>query len=159
MLGYLVSIMSIRYVIPLFLLLLVVGILDSSYLTYERFSGAIPPCSTSLWVDCGKVLRSDYSALFGIPLSLLGLGHYAVLLAVTILLVRSKQAILKKWVLLQSLVGALFSVYLIYIQLGLLHAICVYCMLSAVVSFALLPIAWLIYTNYENHSVVEKSVT
>lgn len=159
MLGYLVSIMSIRYIVPLFLLLLVVGILDSSYLTYERFSGTIPPCSTSLWVDCGKVLRSDYSVLFGIPLSLLGLGHYAVLLAVTILLVRSKQAILKKWVLFQSLVGALFSVYLIYVQLGLLHAICVYCMLSAAVSFALLLIAWLIYTNYETHSVVEKSVT
>src|SRR5699024_7132303 len=59
------------------LFIAVLGILDASYLTYEHYSKSIPPCSTSIWVDCGKVLSSKYSMVGPFPLSLLGLVFYS----------------------------------------------------------------------------------
>jgi uncharacterized membrane protein len=126
-------------IIVLFLLAFI-GVLDSSYLAYEHFSGFIPPCSTNLlFLDCGKVLSSTYAVLWGIPLPVLGILHYVGLLFNLILNVR-KGFKYKNLLFAQVAIGFLFSLYLIGLQIFVIHAFCFYCMISAVDSITLFVI-------------------
>lgn len=116
------------------LVLALIGFADSAYLTYEHYAKILPPCSTSVFVDCGKVLHSKYALVFGIPLALFGVGYYlmqVLLLRVTIV---QKNSSLKKYLLILSTAGFLFSLYFVYLQLVILKAICLYCMVSALTS-------------------------
>lgn len=47
----------------------------TAYLTASKLSGAPVVCLAS--GGCGSVLNSEYATIFGIPLSLLGLGAYS----------------------------------------------------------------------------------
>src|SRR3989338_3390816 len=66
-------------VLVFILVLVLLGIIDSGYLTYEHYAKTVPPCSTSIFIDCGKVLRSKYAVMFGIPLAVIGVIHYGLL--------------------------------------------------------------------------------
>ncbi len=136
------------------ILLALLGIADSGYLTYEHFSNSIPPCSDSIFVDCGKVLGSEYSMVAGVPLATLGLFHYSALLGVLVFLFKTVQSphqrLVQRVLVLQGIAGALASTYFVYLMLGVIQAICLYCMVSAINSFVLLPVTLLAYTTYEN---------
>ena len=118
------------------LVLSVAGLTDASYLTYEHYSGFIPPCNPNAFIvaDCGKVLRSDYSVVFGIPLALFGVAQYILIFCWTILAKIERKSIYSKLGVLQSLFGFLFSMYFVYLQLVVIKAICWYCMGSALIS-------------------------
>lgn len=120
-------------------LFIVLGIIDAGYLTYEHYRQVIPPCTINSFLpilsDCGRVLRSSYSVMFGIPLAVLGVVQYVFLLLIVIFLFRYKKRIFIYWLILQSMLGAIFSLYFIYLQLIVLKSICLYCMLSALISF------------------------
>ncbi|MFH0979706.1 MAG: vitamin K epoxide reductase family protein, partial [Candidatus Roizmanbacteria bacterium] len=78
--------------------LAIVGLIDSSYLTYEHYANVIPPCIINRYFpiisDCGKVLRSSYSVMFGIPLALFGVFQYLTLLIAVVSLIIWKKKIL-----------------------------------------------------------------
>lgn len=118
------------------------GIVDAGYLTYEHYQQVIPPCTINRLLpiasDCGKVLRSSYSVMFGVPLAVFGVIQYSVLLIVLILLIIYKKKIFTYFLILQSMVGTIFSLYFMYIQIGILKSICLYCTLSALISFMIL---------------------
>lgn len=125
----------------IFLIFALIGIVDAAYLSYEHYSGIIPPCSTNLlFLDCGKVLTSSYSVILGLPLALLGLFHYIVLVC-NIIFNDLQKYKFSKLLILQIGVGFLFSIYLISLQLFVIHAFCFYCMISAVNSIILFIIA------------------
>ncbi len=130
-----------------FLLLVVLGILDAGYLTWEHYSQSIPPCSTSIFVDCGRVLDSTYAVLFGIPLALLGALHYAVMFVLAIAAFTSGKRLFRRFLFFSTAVGILVSVYLVYLQLGIIGAICLYCMASALISLVLYVLARAIFTS------------
>ena len=54
----------------LLIVLSLLGIIDAGYLTYEHYQQIIPPCTVNRYFpiasDCGKVLTSAYSVIFGI---------------------------------------------------------------------------------------------
>jgi uncharacterized membrane protein len=126
------------------LIFALIGLIDASYLTYEHYSGIIPPCSTNLlFLDCGKVLTSSYSMILGIPLALLGLIHYATLSFLIVMNIL-KKAKWYKLILIQTGIGFTFSLYLISVQLFLIHSFCFYCMISAVNSIILFLLASLL---------------
>ncbi len=122
-------------------LLSLFGIADAAYLTYEHYQQVTPPCTVNhllpIASDCGKVLRSSYSVMFGIPLAVFGIIQYSFLLLVIILLAVYRKKIFAYWVILQSMIGAIFSLYFMYIQIGILKSICTYCTLSALISFVI----------------------
>lgn len=145
---------KILYIVIFFAL---VGMIDSIYLTMEHYSNEIPPCSTSIWVDCGKVLRSEYATIGAIPISLFGLVFYSTIFGLAAVrlalgsipqtqqdkmweilqkIVYPKNLSFRQWLLLVQLIltaaGLLSSAYLVYIQLGIIQSICLYCMISAV---------------------------
>src|SRR3989344_5394629 len=98
------------------LFVLFLGILDTAYLTWEHFANTIPPCSASVFVDCGKVLRSQYSTLLGIPLAAIGLANYLGSASLVILSIKTRKRVFGYLLLLQTVAGALTSVYLMYLQ-------------------------------------------
>ena len=121
------------------ILFIILGIIDAGYLTYKHYSNVLPPCTVNRFLpiisDCGKVLRSSYSVMFGIPLAVTGVFQYSLLLIAIIALIISRKKVFAYWIVFQSMIGAIFSLYFMYIQLIILKSICIYCTLSALISF------------------------
>jgi dihydroorotate dehydrogenase subfamily 2 len=125
----------------------IIGILDSGYLTYEHFLNVTPPCSTGAFADCGKVLQSSYAKIFGFPLALLGLIHYSLFTILSATQIITKKRSLSFAILVLSLVGFMSSLYFVYLQLIVIKAICLFCMISALNSAILFIITQLVFSK------------
>ena len=105
----------------------VLGLAIAGYLTYVHYAGIEPICAAS--GGCERVQSSDYAELAGVPVALLGLLGYAGILAAALMpgeLARFATA----WL---AVVGLGFSLYLTYLELFEIHAICQWCVASAVI--------------------------
>ncbi len=83
--------------------------------------------------DCESVNLSRWSELFGIPVALLGGLAYLAIIASCVLITReiyAEYARLAQFFL--AAIGVAFSAYLTYIELFVLHAVCPWCVLSAI---------------------------
>ncbi len=133
----------------LLVLLSILGIADAGYLTYEHYQQVIPPCTVNRFFpiasDCGKVLRSSYSVMFGVPLAVFGVFQYSLLLIAIIALIIFRKKVFAYWIIFQSMIGAIFSLYFMYIQLVILKSICIYCTLSALISFIIFFLSYKIF--------------
>ncbi|MEW6582986.1 MAG: vitamin K epoxide reductase family protein [Actinomycetota bacterium] len=111
----------------------VAGLGVSIYLTVERARGRAPSCVVG--GGCGTVQASRYAELAGIPVAWLGIAGYAGLLTAAALPGAAGGAL----GLLVAVIAAGFSGWLTYVELGILHAVCFWCVTSAVlVGIALL---------------------
>ncbi len=128
---------------------IILGIVDAGYLAYEHYRQIIPPCTVNRFLpiasDCGKVLTSSYSIMFGVPLAVFGVLQYSFLLIAVIVLIIFRKRIFSYWIIVQSTIGAVFSLYLMYIQLVILKSICLYCTLSALISFIIFFLSYKIF--------------
>jgi dihydroorotate dehydrogenase subfamily 2 len=153
--------MSSRKFTFFLIVLALLGIIDAGYLTYEHYSYAIPPCTTNIFIDCGKVLRSSYSEVFGIPLALLGLIYYATISGLMLLIIKNNKKLFKRkqlfkyGVLVFSSFGFLFSAYLVYLQLIVIGSICLYCMASAIISTSIFVIAQITFVNERKKTAIQ----
>jgi len=116
-------------------LLALVGLFVALYLWLHAlgFGGAIK-CGAS--GGCEVVQTSQWAVFLGLPVAFYGVAGYFALLAVAILGLRLAALPDRKWsVLLAGLASAgfLFTVYLTYIELFVIHAICRWCVGSAVI--------------------------
>ncbi|WP_067833150.1 vitamin K epoxide reductase family protein [Actinomadura kijaniata] len=104
------------------------GLGISVYLTVAHYNKGAMVCTTSSTIDCHSVTNSDYSDLLGIPLPLLGLGFFvAFAVLITPPALRSPSP-LPRWARLGSvIVGMLFVIYLVTVELAILHKICLWC--------------------------------
>ncbi|HLD11719.1 MAG TPA: vitamin K epoxide reductase family protein [Patescibacteria group bacterium] len=131
--------MSKRTWLYTLLILSLMGMADAFYLTWEHFQGGIAPCAITpfpILNDCGKVLRSQYSVIGPIPLALLGLFYYTTVFGSSLFLVTRKTVSPSqvRALFLLTCIGILTSSFLVYLQLFVIQAICMYCMLSAFLS-------------------------
>jgi dihydroorotate dehydrogenase subfamily 2 len=129
--------MSKRNYLYIILALAIVGVIDAGYLSWEHYANVIPPCSTNIFIDCGAVLRSKYSIVFGIPLAVYGLLYYIILSVVGLYTLLTSKRIGKYLIVIFSTIGLLVSTYLMYLQLFVIGSICLYCTGSALISFVL----------------------
>jgi len=104
------------------------------YLTYEHYSNRIPPCAVGAFFDCGLVLKSQYAMVFGVPLALIGVVHYLIFFNIACWAFVSIKRLPIYSLIVQSVVGFIASLYFVYLQIFVIHAICLYCMVSALVS-------------------------
>jgi len=113
--------------------LAVVGLLISAYLTWVHYAGVAPLCVGGSG-GCETVQSSSYATILGVPVAVVGLVGYSGLLLSASL--RDEVGIYLGF--LVALVGALFSAYLTYLELFVIHAICEWCVASAAVIVAAL---------------------
>lgn len=84
--------------------------------------------------DCELVNTSRYSEFLGVPVALFGMGAYAALLALAVAVARGFQSEwARRGLFALAAVGVAFSIYLTYIELFILHEICPWCVLSALI--------------------------
>jgi uncharacterized membrane protein len=114
--------------IPAYALTLI-GIGVSVYLTIAHYNDNVAlVCSSSGTVDCHSVTTSEYSTLLGIPLPLLGLAFFVGFAAlITPPALRSERPLFRWGRLVSVCVGVLFVVYLVTVELAILHKICLWC--------------------------------
>jgi uncharacterized membrane protein len=106
------------------------GIAVAGYLTAVKLAGQLPACGPLR--GCETVALSEYSDIAGIPVALLGACFSAVLLVLQLAWWRSgeRRALIAAYGL--SLFGTLFVVYLTYLELFVIHAVCIWCVAYAV---------------------------
>ena len=94
--------------------------------------------------DCEYVQTSPYGALFGVPVAFYGVVGYALILAVALAGLQPA-SLGRRWptrlLAVLAVGGFLFTLYLTYIELFVLHAICRWCVGSGVVITAITIVA------------------
>lgn len=129
-----------RYALPL---LALAGLGVAAYLSYvelfhaEAFCGPIGGCNV--------VQTSRYARLFGVlPIGVLGAGGYLLILACSAAQQAWKQRLgraARLAIFAGALFGTVFSAYLTCIEIFILHAVCIWCLSSAVLITLILTIS------------------
>ena len=112
--------------------LAVAGIGVAGYLTWVHYEDLSPVCVGG-GGGCERVQNSEYADLAGIPVAVLGLGAYLVILAA--LQIRTEATTL--FAAAVSLISFGFAVYLTYLELFVIDAICQWCVVNAVIETGL----------------------
>lgn len=110
-----------------------VGFFDAAFLTVEHYLGAVPPCSVVN--GCETVLTSSYATIGFVPVALFGAIYYA---AIFLFALRANHI----WLRRLTTIGFLATLYFLYLQFFVIQAICLYCLLSAVVTITIFVLAW-----------------
>lgn len=118
------------------IVLTVAGLGVASYLTYVHYAGIKPVCTAG--GSCLKVQTSVYSELAGVPVALMGLLGYVAIMS-SLLAPEGETSRLATVAL--TVVGFGFSAYLTYRELFSIHAICEWCVSSAVILSVLMCLA------------------
>jgi uncharacterized membrane protein len=118
-------------------LLSLVGLADALYLTIEHITGQSVRCT--IVSGCSEVLSSPYAVVAGVPLAAIGAAAYFTVFSLAILTLFGYP---KAGTLLMALLIMMFgvSLWLIYLQAFVIREFCQYCLLSALITTALLVV-------------------
>ena len=112
----------------------------SVYLTYTHYTDtALAGCPVNATVNCAKVTTSPESIIFGVfPVAVLGLAFYVFMVAINSPWAWRADLTVIRWARLAGvLTGIVFVLYLVYVELFKVDAICEYCTGVHVVTFLL----------------------
>ncbi len=112
------------------MLFVLVGLIVAGYLSYLKIADAPAVCVESGPFNCNVVLNSQYSELAGLPIAWLGFAAYVFIgLA---LWMETRNAFMQQYgrliVFGIGLFAWLFSMWLVYVQVALLEALCPWCL-------------------------------
>lgn len=107
------------------------GIAVAAYLTYAHYTTAkVLACSDKGLINCAKVTTSSYSKVLGIPVADIGLGYFIATAAICSPWAwRSSNRLLCGSRVLAALCGVASVIWLVYVELFRLDAVCLYCTL------------------------------
>lgn len=125
-------------------LVALVGVFVATYLAFYKagFIGSLA-CGTG---SCETVQQSPWANLLGLPVAVWGVGYYLAVFALAF------AGTLDRWaddrrislaLLILTAWGVLFSGYLTYLELFVIHAICRYCVVSAVLAAVVFILSFL----------------
>jgi len=107
----------------LIVFLALAGVIISGLALHVHYSNDVQPCDINAHWDCGIVNHSRYAMMGPVPVAAIGIAGYLALAIVAILRRRGL-------VLLGSLAGLGFSLYLTNIEAHKLEVYCLYCVIS-----------------------------
>lgn len=120
------------------LVLSILGLADSVYLTITHFAPAALVCSSNGLVDCAKVTTSAQSYVLGIPVAILGLAFYVAMTVINLPFAwRIPDRRVHMLRLAMSVVGMCFVLYLVSAELLVIGNICLYCTYVHAITFFL----------------------
>lgn len=131
-----------RWVAPVTFALAIVGAGVSGYLTIVHYtSSKLLACASTGVINCERVTTSAQSEVLGIPVALLGLLWFVAVVALCSPWAWRSPA---RWVSIarQAAVwsGMAFVLWLVYAELFVIDAICLWCTVVHVLAFALFVI-------------------
>src|SRR5215470_16503669 len=119
------------------LALTLIGIAVALYVAKGNYTGQ--PLWCPIIDGCNVVVNSPYSRVFGVPMSYFGFIYYLYMFALAARLAYDPFSnSLRFRAVLYAALGAASSMYFMYLQLGFIRQVCIYCLISAVTSFLLL---------------------
>ena len=105
------------------------GLVVTTYLTILSIGQIEASCSIQ---GCNEVLNSKWAKLLGIPLSFGGMLVYGTIMILSLSHTSSINILTRKIILLSIFIGMSVSVYLTYIEIFVIKALCQYCITSAI---------------------------
>ena len=110
------------------------GLVVAGYLTWVHFDDAALVCIAG--DGCETVQESEYAEIAGIPVAVLGFVAYGIVLG----LIAWDAPAARLGAAMLAVVGLLFSLYLLALQLFVIDAVCVWCLANDVVIAPLLAV-------------------
>lgn len=113
----------------------VAGLGTSGYLTYSHYADRATVCAGI--GSCEFVQTSAYSEVVGVPVALLGLLFF-IALEVLVVMRFMRLPLALQWgqpaVFAMTLGGLAFVIYLTYVELFVIDAICIWCVATAAIT-------------------------
>lgn len=105
-------------------------------------------------INCSKVVTSNYSTLFGIDWYYYGIGFFSVIIILSVIRLINKKKksnkLLAETIFGLEIFGSGIACYLIYVEIFLVHHICILCTTGHIAIFSLLIISILRFTKFKN---------
>ncbi len=144
---------------PASLVVCVLGLLDAAYLTFEHYTASTTlACSETSTVNCLKVTTSSYADVWGVPFALLGLVYFVGMLLLCLPAAWRRPGRTPRLLRLAgAVVGVLVALYLVWVELFRLDAICLYCTGVHILTFVLFVVVALGSAAMAEESVASES--
>jgi uncharacterized membrane protein len=114
------------------------GIFISTYLTLYKL-GIIGELTCSIG-SCETVNTSRWSVFLGLPVAAWGLFFYVDVFVIALVGTMPRfenEQLISVMLAAQAAIGVLFSAWLTYLELAVIHAICIWCVTSAAIVTAI----------------------
>ena len=118
-------------------LLALVGLFVASYLWLNPLVGGEIKCGTG---GCDVVQASRWARFLSVPVAFYGVAGYAAILAIALFSLRPATLASRRppvWLAALATGGFVFTLWLTYLELFVIHAICRWCVASAVIITAI----------------------
>jgi len=155
--------LGLKKVLPWLLIVgSIIGIAASLILTYDQIQvwkdpSYQPACSINPIVSCGTVIDSKQGEIFGIPAPFFGLLAFPALATIGVALLAGAKFARWFWRLiwLGTLGGVIFALWLFWLSLYKVHALCPFCL---TVDVAVYTLFWYVslYVLREKHFTLSK---
>ncbi|MEO5964949.1 MAG: vitamin K epoxide reductase family protein [Candidatus Limnocylindrales bacterium] len=122
----------------------VFGLAIAGYLAVVEVGGGVPACGPLH--GCETVAQSEYARIAGIPVAVFGVILSLILLTLAIAWIRTDHPTLLDFHYGLSLIGVIFEVYFLTLQIFVIHALCIWCTLyglSLIARFIVAMTIWL----------------
>ena len=110
------------------------GFLDSFYIARNEANNMPLFCNITGLSGCTIVAASQYSHFFGIPIAEYGMLFYASIFFAAVLELALFDRLLRRILQIISYVGIAASVYFTFLEVFVIHALCIYCVVSALIT-------------------------
>ncbi len=119
------------------LLLSVLGIGVAIYLTYAHYTDPkVLACSDSGTINCAKVTTSAQSRFLGMPVAVLGLAYFVGMFVLSLPWLWRRPEPAVRWLRLAAVTGGIaFVLWLVYAELFIIDAICLWCTVVHALTF------------------------
>lgn len=120
--------LTIKWLLILIIAISFIGFLDATYLTIQHYQAGILPCVG--FTGCEQVTTSKYATLGNIPIALFGAIYYLIILLSGLIFFDTKKDKVLLVLSYLPIAGFAVSLFLLYLQLFVIHALCTYCVIS-----------------------------
>jgi uncharacterized membrane protein len=133
-----------RHKYDLIVIFAIIGLSVSLYLTVSKYMGFAVPCTVTH--GCETVLSSKYASVFGLPVSLWGMGFFSALILLSLL--SNHYVRFRRWLTVWLGIGTLGALYFFALQFFVIKNICQYCVTTD--SLIILLFLWDLNIEYRN---------
>jgi len=145
---------SRKTLIKTVIVLAILGLINSGYLSILYITENSTVCDINATFSCSSVRMSEYSPLLGIPVPIIGfIGNLILLFGAVIMMNNNRTEIFKKYInaknmLIISLAGLSYSLFLTYAEFAIIKAWCLFCIISQIIMIVLTACYYRIYKSH-----------